>query len=88
MTIFLMQPTFLPWIGFFDMVDYADKIILLDDGEFSKGSWVNRNRIKTKKGLEWLTIPILKNSNKKLIKDLQIFKKEQAWQHTSMGSRH
>jgi len=76
MSIFLMQPTFLPWIGFFDMVDYADKIILLDDVEYSKGSWVNRNRIKTKKGLEWLTIPILKNSNKKLIKDLQIFKKE------------
>ena len=75
MSIFLMQPSFLPWIGFFDMVDCADKVILLDDVEFSKGSWENRNKIKTKKGLEWLTIPILKNSNKKLIKDLLIFEK-------------
>ena len=75
MTLFLMQPSFLPWIGFFDMVDCADKVVLLDDVEFSKGSWVNRNRIKTKKGLEWLTIPIFKNSSKKLIKDLLIFEK-------------
>ena len=59
-----MQPSFLPWIGFFDMVLSTDKLVFLDDVKFSKGSWVNRNRIKTKKGLEWITIPLKKTKGK------------------------
>lgn len=71
-----MQPNFLPWIGFFDMVLYSEKLVFLDDVKFSKGSWVNRNRIKTKKGLEWITIP-LEKKNENII-DLEIFKKNNA----------
>jgi len=74
MSLFLMQPSFLPWIGFFDMALSADKLVFLDDVKFSKGSWVNRNRIKTKKGLEWITVPLKKNRSEN-IADIEIFVK-------------
>jgi hypothetical protein len=57
-TCVIMQPTYLPWIGYFDLMDQADVFIFLDNVQFSKQSWQQRNRIRTKKGLEWLTIPV------------------------------
>ena len=83
MSLFLMQPNFLPWIGFFDMVMSCEKLVFLDDVQFSKGSWVNRNRIKTKKGLEWITIPIDKIKKEKKIADLKIFKKKDTFNKIS-----
>lgn len=76
MSLFLMQPNFLPWIGFFDMVLSSEKFVFLDDVQHSKGSWCNRNRIKTKNGLEWITIPIKKAKNENYINNLQISKNE------------
>ena len=57
-SIAIMQPTYLPWIGYFDLMDQVDCFILLDDVQFVKQSWHHRNRIKTPKGLEWLTVPV------------------------------
>jgi hypothetical protein len=54
-----MQPTYLPWVGYFDLMDQVDQFVLLDDVQFVKRSWQQRNRLKTPKGLEWLTIPVL-----------------------------
>ena len=54
----IMQPTYLPWLGYFDLLDQADVFVLLDDVQFSKQSWQQRNRIKTPDGLSWLTVPI------------------------------
>lgn len=53
-----MQPTYLPWLGYFDLMDSADIFVLLDDVQFSPKSWQQRNRIRTDKGLEWLTLPV------------------------------
>jgi hypothetical protein len=58
MKIGIMQPTYLPWIGYFDMIDQVDAFVLLDHVQFSKQSWQQRNRIKTPGGLEWLTVPV------------------------------
>lgn len=55
----VMQPTYLPWIGFFDLIDQADIFVFLDNVQFSKQSWQQRNRIRTHKGLEWMTVPVL-----------------------------
>lgn len=52
------QPTFLPWLGWFDLVDQADVMVILDDVSFSKQSWQQRNRIRTTRGLEFLSVPI------------------------------
>lgn len=54
-----MQPTYLPWLGYFDLLDQVDKLVLLDTVQFEKHSWQQRNRIKTPAGLLWLTVPVL-----------------------------
>lgn len=53
-----MQPTYLPWVGYFDLIDQADVFIFLDNVQFARRSWQHRNRIRTSKGLEWLTVPV------------------------------
>ena len=58
-TIAIMQPTFLPWVGYFALMDRADRFVLLDDVQFDKRSWQQRNRIKTANGAVWLTVPVL-----------------------------
>lgn len=54
----IMQPTYLPWIGYFDLMDQVDIFVFLDDVQFSKQSWQQRNRIKTPNGPMWLTVPV------------------------------
>jgi hypothetical protein len=54
----ISQPTFLPWIGWFDLVDQSDIMIILDDVQFSKQSWQQRNRVRTRNGLEFLSVPV------------------------------
>jgi hypothetical protein len=53
------QPQYLPYMGFFNKVMLADKFVFLDHVQFRKNGWQNRNRIRTKHGWIWLTIPIL-----------------------------
>ena len=51
-TVAIMQPTFLPWLGYFDLMDQVDTFIFLDNVQFEKQSWQQRNRIRTSKGLD------------------------------------
>lgn len=55
----IMQPAFLPWIGWFDLADQSDVMIILDNVAFSKQSWQQRNRIRTRNNLEFLTVPVI-----------------------------
>ena len=55
----VMQPTFLPWIGYFDLIDQSDRFVFLDSVQFSKQSWQQRNRVKGPNGDQWLTVPVL-----------------------------
>lgn len=59
MRIAITQPTFLPWIGWFDILAQADEFIVLDTVQFEKRSWQQRNRILTSQGLQMLTVPVL-----------------------------
>ena len=52
------QPQFAPWLGFFDKLDRADVFVLLDNVQYKKNEWQNRNRIKGAAGPQWLTIPV------------------------------
>jgi len=52
------QPQYLPWIGYFDKISKADFFCFLDDVQFKKNEWQNRNRIKTAQGWQWLTVPV------------------------------
>lgn len=58
LTCCVMQPSFLPWLGWFDLLDQSDILVVLDDAQFSKQSWQQRNRIRSSRGLEYLSIPV------------------------------
>jgi hypothetical protein len=57
-SVAIIQSSYIPWKGYFDVIASVDEFILLDDVQFSKGGWRNRNRIKTPDGARWLTIPV------------------------------
>ncbi|NOT24849.1 MAG: WbqC family protein [Acidobacteria bacterium] len=58
-TIVVLQPGYLPWLGFFDQLHRADVFVYYDDVQYDKNGWRNRNRIKTQSGPLWLTVPVL-----------------------------
>jgi len=70
----IMQPTYNPWIGYFDLIDKVDVFIFLDNVQLVRRSWQVRNRIKTQKGELFLTIPIRKTKPREelTIKDAEI----------------
>jgi hypothetical protein len=54
----IVQSSYIPWKGYFDLVASVDELILYDDVQYTRRDWRNRNRIKTPDGLRWLTIPV------------------------------
>lgn len=56
--IAIVQSNYIPWKGYFDLINQVDEFILYDDMQYTRRDWRNRNRIKTPHGLLWLTIPI------------------------------
>jgi len=62
-TCVILQPSYLPWRGYFDLVHEADVFVFYDDVQYDKHGWRNRNRIKTAHGPQWLTVPVLAKGN-------------------------
>lgn len=58
-TLVVLQPGYLPWLGFFDQLVRSDIFVYYDDVQFDKHGWRNRNRIKSPNGPHWLTVPVL-----------------------------
>ena len=58
-TVVILQPGYLPWLGFFDQMRRSDVFVYYDDVQFDKHGWRNRNRIKTPAGPLWLSVPVL-----------------------------
>ena len=56
--IAIVQSNYIPWKGYFDMMGSVDEFVLLDDVQYTRRDWRNRNRIKTPQGIQWLTIPV------------------------------
>ncbi|MEM7292719.1 MAG: WbqC family protein [Pseudomonadota bacterium] len=61
-TLAIMQPTYLPWLGYFDLIRRADVFVLLDHVQFSRQSWQQRNRIRNGDGEIVLTVPVSRQS--------------------------
>ncbi|HHT9137228.1 MAG TPA: WbqC family protein [Candidatus Wunengus sp. YC60] len=66
MIVAIHQPQYLPWIGYFDKLDRADVFVLLDNVQYKKNEWQNRNRIRTSQGWQWITVPVLYNYPEKI----------------------
>lgn len=59
----IIQPSYIPWRGYFNQIQKCDVFVFLDDVQFDKHGWRNRNRIKTANGTIWLTIPVASKGN-------------------------
>ena len=62
----IIQSCYIPWKGYFDIINSVDEFIILDDVQYTKGDWRNRNKIKTHQGLKWLTVPVEGSISKKI----------------------
>lgn len=56
--IAILQSNYIPWKGYFDIINMVDEFILYDTEQYTRRDWRNRNKIKTPNGLLWLTIPV------------------------------
>ena len=69
--IAILQSNYIPWKGYFDLIAAVDEFVLYDDVQFTKNDWRNRNRIKTPRGLEWLSIPVGQDIGRR-IRDVEL----------------
>lgn len=56
----ILQSNYIPWKGYFDIINTVDTFIIYDEAQYTKNDWRNRNKIKTINGILWLTIPVVK----------------------------
>ncbi len=72
MKVGIIQSNFLPWRGYFDFIREVDLFIIHDDLQYTKGDWRNRNKIKTPRGLEWITVPVNYKTTSQTIEETTI----------------
>ncbi|MEW6278784.1 MAG: WbqC family protein [Candidatus Eremiobacterota bacterium] len=71
MKVVILQPGYLPWLGYFDQMARCDRFVVYDDVQYDRHGWRNRNRIKTSQGVRWLTVPVLR-AERPLIRDARV----------------
>ncbi len=85
----IVQSNYIPWKGYFDLIAAADEFILLDDVQYTRRDWRNRNKIKTPSGAEWLTIPVeVSGKYHQLIRDVVVSDASWAIKHWRMLAQH
>ena len=68
-----MQPGYLPWLGFFELMSDCDLFVFLDDVQYTKRDWRSRNRIRTPQGWQWLSVPVFSRDKRgQLLRDVCI----------------
>ena len=77
----ILQSNYIPWKGYFDLIASVDEFIIYDEMQYTKNDWRNRNKIKTNKGVEWLTIPVRVESISQKINETLIFDKNWSKKH-------
>ena len=83
-----MQPTYLPYLGYFQLIAASDVFVFLDDVQFARRSWQSRNRIQGAGGEVMLTVPVQKHDRDSLLGEIQIAETE-PWRDKHMASiRH
>lgn len=78
MKVVVLQSNYIPWKGYFDLINDADIFVYYDEVKYTKNDWRNRNKIYSVNGEQWLTIPILKDAVKQKISEVKIM--DNSWQ--------
>lgn len=76
-TVVILQSSYIPWKGYFDLIHDADEFIFFDDVQFTSRDWRTRNKIKTSQGLQWLSIPAGADRNRLIC---EVLLPESGWQ--------
>ena len=72
MKLGIMQPYFVPYIGYWQLMNAVDKYVIYDDVNFIKGGWINRNRILVNGQPKYFNIPMIGASPFKLINEISV----------------
>lgn len=83
MKVAILQSNYIPWKGYFDIIGKVDLFVFHDDVQYTKLDWRNRNKIKTAKGTQWLTVPCGTDTNR-LICDVKIPKADWQVKHLNL----
>ena len=81
----IMQPTYLPWSGYFNLIQSVDRFVFLDDVQFDRRSWQSRNRILVNGQEHLLTVPTRKASRDTLIRDIDLVD-DSDWRATHLAT--
>lgn len=85
MRVTIHQPEHLPWLGFFHKIGLADTYLILDNVQYRKNYFQNRNKIRTNNNWEWITVPV-RNRFGQMIKDTVIDDTNQSWKRKYWNS--
>lgn len=78
MKLGIMQPYFMPYIGYFQLINAVDKYVIYDDVNYIKAGWINRNRILINNEIKYFNINLKKASQNKLINEIEILNDEKS----------
>jgi len=70
--IAILQSNYIPWKGYFDIINMVDEFIIYDNVQYTKNDWRNRNKIVTKQGVQWLTIPVRQLELRQTIQETKV----------------
>ncbi|PCJ89774.1 MAG: hypothetical protein COA57_01055 [Flavobacteriales bacterium] len=84
MIISIIQPCFVPWLGYFEQIARADVFVYMDDVQYTKKDWRNRNRLKSPYGIKNIHVPVQKPSRDTLLMDVLISYNEN-WEDTFLN---
>ena len=85
-TLVVLQPSYLPWLGYFDQLQKADVFVWYDDVQFDKNGWRNRNRVKSPGGVRWLTVPVLQSGRAEQPIHRVVIDNRQPWRRKHLTS--
>jgi WbqC-like protein family len=68
----IMQPTFFPWAGYFNLIHGVGSFVFLDDAQYERGTWHNRNRVLMNGEAHWLTVPVVRGFLGAALNEVQV----------------
>jgi hypothetical protein len=85
MIIAIVQPSFLPWCGYFEQMAVADAFVYFDDVQYTRKDWRNRNRLKSPSGIKFVSVPVRKGRDREMLVKDALINYNHPWQRESIA---